>query len=284
MENNLKEYSKEKFTPIGIALGFMFFSIAFMLLLEPYIWHTGKRFLLSIVLSLFIMYSYATISERAESKNGSPFAMIIRLFLFISIAIIVLSISLFNNILGLIILVLIIILFLILKEKSKSKVIQEYSTRDLIYSSQPTRNIVSRTFEKLGHEVILGPGYNDKRIKGRVEDIKRAMELGATETSKGIQESNYVEIQSQLNLIHSKLANISNEEFLYNLNSINRIKELEQNIQLLTQGTQLSNLINEVQKNELLIQIGQYKIHLAKLSRVWQNIHQPNSNYETGFE
>jgi len=263
---------------------FMIIASFLMLLLEPYFYVVPERLAISVIVSFIIIGLHGSISMYACKRGGSSSGMLSRLLFFLILSAIIFTSALIHWKYGLIALGTILIVIVVLMEKSKSKVIQEYSTRDIIFNNQQPGNILSKTLEKLGHEVILGPGYNDKIIGERIEDLKRAIELGATEIAKGIQESNYMELQSQLRLVYSRLTNISNEEGLYKLHTNNKIKELEHNIQQLTHSTYLSNLLNEVQKDELLIQIAQYKIHLAKLSRVWQNIHQPNSNYETGFE
>jgi len=283
-KDDLFEFLKDKYTPLGITFIFMIIASFLMLFLEQYFYEVPQRLVISAIVSFIIISLYGSISMYACQRGGSSFGMLLRVLFFLILSAIFFTSALIHWKYGLIALGTILIVIVVLMEKSKSKVIQEYSTRDLLFNNQQPRNILSKTLEKLGHEVMLGPGYRDKIIGERVADLKRAIELGATEISKGFQESNYMELQSQLRLVNSRLTNISNEEGLYNLHTNNKIKELEHNIQQLTHSTCLSNLLNDVQKNELLIQIVQYKIHLAKLSRLWQHIHQPNSNYETGFE
>lgn len=284
-QENPFDFLAFQYSSFGVILGLISFTIGFAYLLQSYFIDLYMSILFGMGITVLLMYLYGSIAFFAYVRGGSSMGLIIRFLLFLISFGLFVYLTLYDWILGLTSLFAMSVSFLILQEKYKSRVVQHYSSKELIYSEQSQASIADFAIEKLVQEVILGPGYQERVVNELINDIHLATSLGITEIEKVKQESTYIEMQRILNLSFARLKNIAAEESLQKLQTLAQIEELHFHIQKLQAAASLTKLINESQKYELLMQIAHYKMIMARMARAWQNINKGTGNYnETGFE
>jgi len=276
-----------RYSRLGILFITLVITAGIMILLSRYISNLPTLTVICLALSIVIVFLFGYVSEFAYNRGGSTFAFFIRFLLLLSIIYMSVLLFMVHWSVGIAGLFAITIVYLHLKEICTTSLKKRFSSRDqmLFPNSVVERKSFGRTLEKLAQEVILGPGYVQKTIGDRIEDIKLSMNLGKKEFEKGKQESGYIDMTRKLSLINARLKNISTEEMLQRLQTKADIDKLNFQLKKLENATSVSNLLNESKKSELMIQIVNYRLYISKLARMWKSLHSRGSTKnETGFE